>query len=204
MLSRSSWGGVQQQQLSRKCRALWAKLQATCPDLKIERRLKAGEIAGDMTIGRKDLRELFLVAAGAKDSPQVVWFDGTNELLVEINRIAVMTADGLVRVTIPISCEETGRHTVQVTFATGSLDSPSGLVFATDTIPKGPPEVVEMWGEALVALAWTSLLRALSALAGVAGADEDGAGLVPAGLTADRSGVTVTVIARHPMDRLTR
>jgi hypothetical protein len=204
VLSRSSWGDVQLQQLSRACRALWAKLQATCPDLSIGRRLKPSEVAGDMTIGRKDFQGLFSVAAGAKDNPQVVWSDGTNELLVDIAGTAVTTMDGLVLVTIPVSCEETGRQTVQVTFATGSPENPAGLVFATDTVPKGPPEIVETWGEALVAHAWASLLRVLSTLAGVAGADQDGAGLVPAGLTADRNGVKLIVIARHAMDRVTR
>jgi len=204
VLSRSSWHAVQQQQLSRECRALWVKLHATCPDLSLGRPLEASEVAGDLAIGSKDFQGLFTVAAGAKDNARVVWSDGTNELLVEIAATLVKTMDGLMLVTIPVSCEETGRQTVQVTFATGSPDNPAGLVFATDTVPKGPPEIVEIWGEALVALAWASLLRVLSTLADVAGADQDGAGLVPAGLTADRSGVTLLVIARHSMDRVTR
>jgi hypothetical protein len=109
-----------------------------------------------------------------------------------------------VQVTIPVSCEETGRQTILVTFATGSPKNPTGLIFATDTIPEGPPEIVEIWGEALIALAWTSVLRVLSTLASVSGADLDGAGLIPVGLAASNSGVKLLVMARHTMDRIVR
>jgi hypothetical protein len=133
-----------------------------------------------------------------------VWSDRTNELLVETKHVSVKIENGLIHVQVPVACEETGRQIVTVSFATGSDASPAGLIFAGDTIPMGPPEIVEIWGEALVALAWISLLKVLVTLADVAGGDQDGAGLVPAGLAASGKGVKLLVMARHAMDRVVK
>ena len=73
-----------------------------------------------------------------------------------------------------------------------------------DTAPRGPSEIVEIWGEALVALAWTSLLKSVTTLADVAGSDHDGAGLIPAGFAASGNGVKLLVMARHEMDRVVK
>jgi len=204
VLSRSDWNKDRQNQLSDKCFALAAKLKKSCPQLLVDSPLKAGEVSGDIAIGTKDFHAIIAFAAGAKDNPQVVWSDGTNELLVNIADMTVKTTDGLILVKIPVSCEEMGRKSVLVTFATGSPENPAGLLFATDTVPEGPSEIVEIWGEALIALAWTSVLRAVSALADVAGTDQDGAGLVPVGLATSRSGVKLLVMARHEMDRVAK
>lgn len=203
-ISRSEWTKYGEEQLSRKCRELLEKLKKTCPQLNLETPLKPGEVLGELSVKPKQLQSIVSIASGTKDNPEVVWCDGTNELLVEMAGISVKTADELVLITIPVSCEETGSTIVQVAFATGSAENPAGLVFATDTIPDGPPEITEIWGESLIALAWKSITVALSAMAGAAGTDLDGAGLIPAGLSADRSGVKLIVMARHEMDRISR
>ena len=56
----------------------------------------------------------------------------------------------------------------------------------------------------LVALAWTAVLRVVSTLADMAGTDLDGAGLVPAAMSAERGGVKLLVMARHEMERVER
>lgn len=203
ILSRSAWQDVHQQGLSRECQALIAKLKATCPQLVVERRLKAGEVLGDVPIDSKSLQRLFTAAAGGRETPRTVWSDGTNELLVEVARISVTTTDGILVVTIPVACNETGAQLMRVPFATGSAESPAGLIVATDT-PDGPPEILAIWADALTALAWTLLLRTLSSLAGAAGSDQDGAGLIASGLSADANGVTLLVMARHEMDRVVK
>ncbi|MGY2907872.1 hypothetical protein ACVWVY_006893 [Bradyrhizobium sp. URHC0002] len=201
VLERSGWQKAQQEQLSRTCSELVARLGKSCPALSVGRPLKASEVAGEIAIKPEEFHAIFQAAAGAAATPRAVWSDGGNELLVEIAKIALKIEDGLVHVQIPVACEEAGRQTIMVSFATGSAASPAGLIFATDTIPAGPPEIVEIWGEALVSLAWTAVLRAMTALADAAGVDQDGAGLIPAGLEASGSGVKLLVMARHEMDR---
>ena len=56
------------------------------------------------------------MAAGAANAPRAVWSDGSNELLVEIAKIALKIEDGLVHVQIPVACEETGPQTIRVSF----------------------------------------------------------------------------------------
>jgi hypothetical protein len=204
VVARSGWQKTQDAQLVRQCRDLVARLRETCPDLVTGRPLKPGEVAGEIELGQEQFQAMVATAAGAGAAPSAVWNDGTNELQVEFRRIAVKTADGIVQVLIPVSCNETGAVTIEVTFATGGPGSTAGLIFAADAIPVGPPEIVEIWGEALVALAWTSVLRAISALADVAGTDLDGSGLVPAGMSAAGGGVRLLVMARHEMERMAR
>ena len=204
VLERSGWREAQQRQLARECRALVARLRETCPELVVGRPLKPSEVAGEIAINPEDFRTIFTAAAGAASTPRTVWSDSTNELLVEIAKIAVKIEEGLVHVQIPVACDETGPQTIGVTFSTGSEAGPAGLVFAADTVPDGPSEIVEIWGEALVALAWTSLLKTVTTLADVAGSDRDGAGLVPAAFAASGDGVKLLVMARHEMDRVVK
>jgi hypothetical protein len=204
VLDRSGWQKTQQEQLSRTCRELVARLKESCPALAVGRPLEASEVAGEIAINPEEFHAIFQAAAGAAETPRAVWSDGGNELLVEIARISLKIEDGLVHVQIPVACEETGRQTIPVSFATGSAARPAGLIFAADTILEGPPEIVEIWGEALVSFAWTAVLRAMTALADVAGSDRDGAGLVPAGLEASGREVKLLVMARHEMDRVVK
>lgn len=183
---------------------LVALLRKMCPDAREVRPFKPGEVAGELAVDGNNLEAMVAAAAGAEELPRTIWSDGTNELLVELAGVKVVTLDGLVQVTIPVACEEAGPVGILVNFATGSRDNPAGLVFATETLPEGPPEIVAIWGEALVALAWTAVLRTLATLADAAGSDKDGAGLIPAGVTADRDGVKLLVMARHEMDRVVK
>jgi hypothetical protein len=204
VIARSGWQKTQDAQLARQCRELVARLRETCPDVITGRPLKPGEVAGEIALGSQELQDIVTTAVGGKSTPLTVWSDGTNELLVELSRISVKTTNGFVHALIPVSCNETGAVTIEVTFATGSPGNTAGLIFAAGTVPEGPPEIVEIWGEALVALAWTTVLRVITALADAAGTDLDGAGLVPAGISAERGRVKLLVMARHEMERVER
>jgi hypothetical protein len=157
-------------------------------------------------------RELFAVAAlhatglldlaGRQTGEAVVWAEHDRELLVEAARVSVRLGPGVVAVTIPVRCEEVGATAVHVTFAVGDPDRPAGLLAATEERPRGPRLVVELWGEALVAFAWTLLLQVAAHVARAAGTDEDGAGLVPAAVAASPDGIGVLPQARHAFDRV--
>jgi hypothetical protein len=204
ILDRSHWREAQQEQLSRRCRELVSRLQKTCPDLIVGRPLKPSEVAGEIAIEPEDFRNVLRTAAGATDTPRIVWSDGSNELIVEIAKISLKIERSLIHVQIPVACEETGRQTISVTFAVGSDTNPAGLIFATDTIPNGPAQIVAIWGEALVSFAWTSVQKVIATLADVAGSDHDGAGLVPAAFEASGTGIKLMVMARHHMDRVVK
>jgi hypothetical protein len=105
---------------------------------------------------------------------------------------------------IPVFSEQSGDAEVVISFAVGRPDAPTGLIMATEGLPRGPTVVVEKWGDQLVAAAWTALVEMSSGIAAAAGVDDQNQPLLPAALIADSKGITVTPQARHPIDRTGR
>lgn len=128
---------------------------------------------------------------------EVVWVNGDSELAVSLVELRVQLADGLVRVRIPVRCDQTGSQTVQVDFAVGSPAAPAGLFASTYRDPIGPGAIVTAWGEALVAFAWECVLGLVTGIAGATGKDARGNVLVPVELSASRRGLEIVPMARH-------
>jgi hypothetical protein len=110
--------------------------------------------------------------------------------------------DGLIVVSIPVSCDQVKSTVVQVPFSIGSKAAPAGLIAATEQAPRGPDIIVKVWGESLVAFAWHTLLTVVTRIAGRAGVDADGAGLIPAAIAAGTDGVRILTQARQTFDRV--
>jgi hypothetical protein len=164
--------------------------------------LPAGTVGTAIPIVKQAFQQLFLAAATQNNSGAIVWTQDGNELVVNTGKVTVDLDDGLVLVTIPVSCDQSTDATVQVPFAVGGATQPAGLVAATEERPRGPAVIVDVWAEALTAFAWRELLTVLMRIAAQAGVDEDGAGLVPIALTATKDAVTMLPIARHTFDRV--
>jgi hypothetical protein len=128
---------------------------------------------------------------------EVVWVQGENELAVRFGGVDVTLSTGLLRVLIPVRCDQTGNATVEVMFAVGTADAPAGLYAAAPQKPNGPEIVVLVWGDALVAFAWQCLLDFVSGLAGATGKDTRGNVLVPVDLGVAPRGLQITPMARH-------
>jgi hypothetical protein len=128
---------------------------------------------------------------------EVVWVDGESELAVGLAGVRVETGDGVVVVTIPVRCDQTGEAEVHVTFAVGRPGQPAGLYATAQRRPRGPAVVVDTWAEAIVAFAWQILLGLATGLAGATGKDARGNRLVPAELEATGEGLTIVPMARH-------
>jgi hypothetical protein len=128
---------------------------------------------------------------------EVVWVDGDRELAINLKDLQVKLAPGIIQLAIPVRCEETGRAVVEVIFAVGSQDRPSGLYASTYRRPSGPQLIVNAWGEPLVAFAWQCVLGMISGIAGAVGKDDRGNVLVPVELTASTRGIEIVPMARH-------
>jgi hypothetical protein len=200
------------------CQKLLALVRQRCPGLLPADPLDPGAVAAPVPLEPKQAaglmtiaaRQAVLAAAGARipsDASQlpstVLWQDGPDALLVEVGQIDVTIGDGLVSVAIPVQCDQLpkGRDVLVVDLVLGTPDRPTGMLAAVSE-PRGPRLVVRRWGEALTALAWQALLDMAGGVAGAAGADHDGAVLIPTGLTASRNGIAVLAQARHEIDRL--
>jgi hypothetical protein len=128
---------------------------------------------------------------------ETVWVDGENELAVGIGGVHLQTASGVVVVTIPVRCDQTGPTEVHVTFAVGRSGRPAGLYAAAQRRPRGPQLIVDTWGDALVAFAWQVLLELVSGLAAATGKDARGNHLIPVELEASAQGLRIVPMARY-------
>ena len=157
-----------------------------------------------MFVGTKEASTLLQVAAKRAvglyrptKRTEVVWVEGDSELAVGMADVQIDTDDGLIVVTIPVRCDQTGPQRVRVAFAVGGPDRPAGLYASTFRKPIGPRLIVDAWGDALVAFGWQCVLGMVAGLAGAIGKDTRGNVLVPAELNATKKGLSIVPMARH-------
>ena len=168
------------------------------------RPLVEGKVFEAVAIDRKQAVALVRVAARHAAGfflptrrSEVVWAQGGNELAVVFSAVEAAFDEGMVRIIVPVRCDQSGTTRVEVLFATGSPARPAGLYAATARRPRGPALVVDVWGEALVAFAWQCLLGLATGIAAAIGKDARGNRLVPAELAASARGLHVVPMARH-------
>jgi hypothetical protein len=189
---------------------LMAMLHKILPGLASTPPLPAGAVGPEIPIDPGSFGRLFAAAAsqginGPAGAPAtVIWQLHGHELEVFVSQVQVKLDDGLIAVSIPVSCDQVMSTIVQVPFAIGSKAAPAGMIAATEQTPRGPDTIVKVWGEALAAFAWQTLLTVLTRIAGLAGVDADGAGLIPAAITAGTDGVRILTQARQVFDRVPR
>ena len=189
---------------SAECRRLLQQLRKRCPDLLPPDPLPSGSVGAEIPLTRADVQRLVLAAAQQGAGKEVVWTNGDSELVVTVGKVTVALDRGLVTVSIPVRCDQMTGAVVAVPFAVGDVDHPAGMIVAAEERPRGPALIVDAWGEALVAFAWKVLLTVATAVAEASGNDEDGAGLIPAALTASPDALRVLTMSRHAFDRNTR
>ncbi len=166
--------------------------------------MSPGEVTEPLFVNPKIASELLTVAAkravglfGPTQRKEAVWVNGDSQLAVSLDRIRLDTGHGLIHVTIPVRCDQTGAVEVEVLFAVGSGEQPAGMFASTHRQPRGPAAIVDTWGEALVAHAWQCVLGMISGVAGAVGRDDRGNVLVPAELVASPDGLRILPMARH-------
>jgi hypothetical protein len=168
------------------------------------RAIREGEVWEPVFIERGKLAEFARVAARRASGlvrpsarHEVVWVDGASELAVDLAKIDVRSDNGVVRVQLPVRCDQTGAVAIEVLFAVGSPDEPAGLYAAASRRPDGPALIVDAWGEALVALAWQCMLGIATGIAAASGKDARGNLLVPVEFAASARGIQIVPMARH-------
>lgn len=167
--------------------------------------LAEGEVGQPVFISAGQATELVLVAARqaagffrSTQHPEVVWVEGENELAVVFTKVTVKLSTGLIRVLIPVRCDQTGSApvTVEVLFVVGSPQVPAGLYAAASRRPNGPEVVVSTWGEALVAFAWQCALGLVTGVTAATGKDQRGNRLVPVEFLVTADGIEIVPMAR--------
>ena len=141
---------------------------------------------------------LVRICGGDADSDKrgVLWRDGDDELVLHPGRAALATAERLIVVTIPVYTDQTGDAEVVVPFVTNPSESALGLIAATETKPRGPAPIIDVFGDALVAAAWAALVETVASWAADAGETAGHGRLAPAGLAATKSALLVSAQQR--------
>lgn len=171
--------------------------------------LGPGQLAPDVSIPARDVHVRLQRAFAAAVNPaastttyeDVVWADAGNELLVRPSKVRVVFEPGFALVAIPVYTEQSGDVEIVVPFALGKPGEPAGLIAATESSPRGPAHIVDIWGDPLIAAAWDALLQVSIDAAAEAGVDDDHQPLLPGALVADKDRLVVTPQARHGFDR---
>lgn len=176
-------------------------IEKECPE---PQRIAPGGIGPELRFDPPAFERLFVAAAREGNEGTQVWVKDDCELLVHTGKVSVRLDDGLLVVTVPVSCDQTGDVPIQVPFAVGGAEQPAGMIIATEERPRGPAEIVDLWGEALTAFAWRTLLAVTTRSASDSGEDEDRAGLIPAALTASAGSLRLATMARHAFDRVNK
>jgi hypothetical protein len=195
-------------------RLLTSGLRLIDPKLFKPEPLPAGTVAAEVTLSAENLPGLVQRAAlaisgfgddaAANRAPSVLWRSGASDLLVMPGGVRTQLADGIVALSVPVRCDQSGDALVHLSFFIGAPGRPAGLVAATEPRPRGPAAVVDVWGERLVAFGWRIVLELATHIAAESGRDDDGAPLLPVAISASPRGFSVLPMARHDMDRATK
>lgn len=92
---------------------------------------------------------------------KVVWVDGGDEVLVNLDSTSTMITGQMVLVSIDLESDQTGRTPLVVAFALPPSEE-AGLVAATDEYPRGNGLLASRWGPVVQAAAWSAMLTLAS------------------------------------------
>ena len=161
-----------------------------------------------LALVRRLLFPALVAAAGAGPSSSaleaspLLWDTGSDQLLVHLTRALVFTGAGFVDLRLPVECDQTEEAEVVITYLTASPDRPHGFVLAAEDRPRGPAVVVQVWGEALVALGWRALVELAGMVAATRGADTSDRPLVASTVVATPEGLVITAMGARRFTRV--
>jgi hypothetical protein len=161
--------------------------------------IRPGALQPVAALARGNAEELFRLALRracgdeAPDAPErgVLWHDAGDSIVLYVSRSRLLTTERLIVVTIPIYTDQSAAAEVVMPFVTSAPDDGLGLMAAAETKPRGPAAVIDVFGDALVMVAWAALVETAAAWAAAAGRDAVGLALEPAGLAASKAGLVV-------------
>jgi hypothetical protein len=137
---------------------------------------------------------------GASPPAQVIWFDHDGEVMVNLAATSVSLLDGLVLIALELTSDQTGLGQIVVPLSVGTPTNPVGMLIGTESRPRGLLQLVDRWGQAAIAAAWSALLDVAKTLAQQGGADPNGAPFIPSSITATSLEFSVLPQARQAMD----
>jgi hypothetical protein len=87
-----------------------------------------------------------------------VWVRDGCEAVVHLDSLSVTIQRGVVRVSVDLSTDETGRGGQEVVFRLAASDEPGDLRVVTDRLQRGDAALAARWGAVLQDAVWASVL----------------------------------------------
>lgn len=166
--------------------------------LPTRKKLKAGQVDDPIEIGSDDLIRLLVRILAPRGSPsRVLWHRADSEALVLLKRTRAAVLDGFVLVGITLQTDQTGAEELTVPISVSNTERLTGMLAATESVPRGHSALAEVWGEGVIALAWEALLKLADLVTSLVGTDVDGNPLRIGALIAEHDSLFFVPQARH-------
>jgi len=149
-------------------------------------------------ISHSDIQQPFRLALASlcersgdtKPLSKVLWRDGGNEMLLNIQEVRLELGKQFVVAVLPVYTDQSGESEVIVPFVTRPEKNALGFMAGTESVPRGPHEVIDAFGDSLVALSWAAIVKTILAWSNAAGGKE----MQPIGFTATRDKLRINAI----------
>lgn len=96
---------------------------------------------------------------------RVVWTDLGDEVIVHLDSLRFVAEDGLIRASIDLESDQTGRQSMTVEVALGDTRDDGALVATMESVPQGHAGLAARWGQAIQAAVWGGVLDLAQELA---------------------------------------
>ena len=189
----------------RKCERLLARLRRDCPDMVPSGPVPEGQINPPVTLRDRDISRLIRAAVMPESGARtVLWRKAGAEVFFHPRQTCVEIRQGLIVVGICLESCETKSAILTVPFAVGTEQRLASTIMVTEQRPRGPELLVELWGEAVIAVAYEAVLQVISGIATASGSDELGQQLKPGAIIAGDDELTVVPQAFHGFENAVR
>lgn len=189
----------------RKCEKLLAELRRRCPDLVPTAPLEQGEVNAPFNLREKDISQLTRAALMPEgEARTILWRKAGSEILFHPRKTRTEIRNGLIIVGIVLESVETKQSVLTVPFAVGTEQRLASTVMVTEQRPRGHALLVELWGDAVIAVAYEAVLQVISGMATAAGSDQLGQPLKPGAIIASKGELTVVPQAFHAIENSVR
>jgi hypothetical protein len=134
-------------QITAECARLLDLIREKCPGVLPGAPLPSGVVGAAIDVNADQALKLFPAAASSAAGidpfstvppPSVKWQEGDRELVIFPAKVTAKFANGVIAVSIPVSCDQTGDVVVFVSFVVGNPQQLAGLIATTSARPTGP------------------------------------------------------------------
>jgi hypothetical protein len=98
------------------------------------------------------------LAASDEPGDAIVWTMDGNEVVVHLDSVSVTLSPGIIRASVDLETDQTGRAAQEVVIAVAMPPAPPSLVAVSDDMTRGHALLAARWGRTLQDAVWGAVL----------------------------------------------